>query len=292
MKKILFVTLLIIFLAGCGTTPTAVPTQAPGPIATETPAAPELPEVEAPEGMVYIPAGEFQMGCDPEHNGGFSCIADELPLHTVKLDGYFIDQFEVTNVKYAECIAADGCEFPSRTNSETRESYFENPEFANYPVIFVTWKDANDFCTWAGKRLPTEAEWEKAARGSKPIAYSWGDESPTCDLVNSYNNQGNANCAGDTQAVGSYAAGNSEYGVADMAGNVWEWVSDWYSEDYYAMSPVNNPTGPEGSTNKVLRGGGWGSKGPQLLTASRAFDPDFNSSNDAGFRCALSAEGK
>jgi serine/threonine-protein kinase len=281
MKTLITVVYLIVVLAGCSTIPTAAPTQAPE----------QTIDVEAPAGMVYIPAGEFAMGCDPAHNGGFSCIADALPLHMIILDAYFIDQYEVTTIQYAECVAADGCENPSRTNSATRESYFANPEFDNYPVIFVTWSDAAAYCAWAGKRLPSEAEWEKAARGSEVKAYPWGDGDPACKLANSFNNPDGSACTGDTSAVGSYPEGNSEYGVADMTGNVWEWVADWYSGTYYAESPAVNPPGPEGSSNKVLRGGGWSSKWPQLLTGNRTFDPNFHSSNDLGFRCAVSVDG-
>jgi formylglycine-generating enzyme required for sulfatase activity len=283
MKRLLFAVLVLVLLAGCATTPTAAPTQAPEPEVTEAPA------LEAPAGMIYIPGGEFMMGCDPEHNGGFSCVADSLPLHAVTIDAYFIDMYEVTNAQYAECVAADACDFPTRTESETRDTYYDAPAFADYPVIYVTWTDASDYCTWAGKHLPTEAEWEMAARGTTVQAYPWGDGDPSCTLANSFNNPGGSTCTGDTSAVGSYPDGNSAFGVADLAGNVWEWVSDWYSETYYSESPAMNPMGPDGSTNKVLRGGGWGGTWPHLLTASRTFDPDFNSSNDVGFRCAMPA---
>ena len=291
MKKVLFLLIVVLFLVGCTTTPTAAPTEVPEEIATEAPVPEETEAVEAPAGMVYIPAGEFEMGCDPEQNGGFSCMADSLPLHTVFLDAYFIDQFEVTNVQYAECVAADGCDMPTRSESETRESYFDNPDYADFPVVFVTWEDADAYCQWAGKRLPTEAEWEKAARGPAVQAFPWEGGEVSCNVANSFDNLGGSTCVGDTSAVGSYPDGNSVYGVADMAGNVWEWVSDWYSETYYGESPSENPAGPDGSSNKVLRGGGWGSTWPQILTASRTFDPNFNSSNDVGFRCVLPVGG-
>ena len=273
MKKVLFIALSLVLLAGCGSVPSANTSDPSDPLYN----------------MVLIPSGTFKMGCDPDHNGGFSCVADSLPLHVVTLDAYYIDMYEVTNVQYAECVAADGCGFPSRTASETRDSYFANPEFDNYPVLYVTWKDADAYCTWAGKRLPTEAEWEMAARGTKIQAFPWGDDDPTCTLANSFSNPDGNACTGDTSAVGTYPKGNSVFGVADMAGNVWEWVSDWYAETYYSESPAMNPLGPDGSSNKVLRGGGWGGTWPNLLTAGRTFDPDFNSSNDVGFRCAVSA---
>lgn len=265
MKKTLFVLIAFVLLVGCK---------------PATVSAPEIPN------MVYIPGGEFQMGCDPAHNGGFSCPADELPLHKVSLDGFYIDKYEVTAAQYAECVAADGCQFPTNTSSETRESYFGEDEFANYPVIYVSWQNAADFCTWAGKRLPTEAEWELAARGTKSNTYAWGDKEPTCSLANG------DGCVGDTNAVGSQPDGASVYGVMDMTGNVWEWVNDWYSETYYTESPAQNPAGPDGSTNKVLRGGSWASKWVFLRASGRAYDPDFNSSNDVGFRCAKTSDVK
>lgn len=236
--------------------------------------------VSTADGMmqVYVPAGEFKMGSpeeDPEAR------EDEKPQHPVILNAYWIDQTEVTNSQYAACVQAAGCAPPRYSHSKTRGQYYDNPRYTDYPVVWVFWEDARKYCDWAGRRLPTEAEWEKAARGTDQRLYPWGNENPNCALANGY-----SECSKDTDAVGSYPDGASPYGALDMAGNVWEWVADWYGEDYYAHSLSSNPAGPPDGEARVLRGGGFYGGWDLIRAAFRSAHSDDTRGDDIGFRCA------
>jgi formylglycine-generating enzyme required for sulfatase activity len=231
--------------------------------------------------MVLVPAGEFPMGSEDGSE-------NERPVHEVYLDAFYIDKYEVSNAQYEKCVKAGKCDAPADISSYSRDSYYGNPSYADYPVIYVSWYNAQDYCAWVGGRLPTEAEWEKAARGTTVRAYPWGDGDPNCSLANSHNDATGSYCVGDTSAVGSYPTGASQYGAVDMAGNVWEWVNDWYSDTYYSGSPYANPQGPSTGTYKVVRGGSWISDWDVLRTATRYYGGPDGRNYSFGFRCASS----
>lgn len=239
---------------------------------------------------VLIPAGTFQMGCDEENlPAGGVCQENNLPLHTVYLDTYHIDKYEVTNARYKACVDAGRCSAPSFNRSATREPYFTDPDYADFPVLFVNWNQARDFCIWDGKRLPTEAEWEKAARGDADTrSYTWGSTQPNCTLLN-FNDTNSAigHCEGDTTRVGSYPASMSPYGVMDMLGNVSELVNDLYAMDYYVDSPSTNPQGPsEGNSNYVRRGASWHEGRPRVDVRGSVIFGSGTGLEYIGFRCA------
>ena len=218
---------------------------------------------------VTVPAGEFTMGSNDS--------GDEQPIHQVYLSEYQIARHPVTNAQYELFVKANSYAAPKHWKNKKIP-----PGKENHPVVNVSWKDAQTFCAWAGVRLPTEAEWEKAARGTDGRKYPWGNEPPTEELCNFNSN------VGDTTPIGSYPKGASPYGVLDMAGNVWEWVNDWYDEKYYSVSPSVNPQGPASGTRRVLRGGSWLVNDHYVRSADRVnYIPDIWG-DLFGFRCVRS----
>jgi formylglycine-generating enzyme required for sulfatase activity len=212
---------------------------------------------------------------------------DERPMHEVSLSAYRIDRYEVTNGQYRACVAAGACAEPALTDSRTRPGYYHQPEFAGYPVIGVTWQQAVDLCAWRDMRLPTEAEWEAAARGEAPstLQMPWGDLGPVeewgaeCDRANY------GMCQPDTTQVGVWPDSDSSFGAHDMTGNVLEWTADWYHSNYYAESPAADPTGPADGTYRVLRGGMWnGGWYDGRVDRRRSALPDLVN-DGVGFRC-------
>ena len=306
---------LIRFLAGRGNipaTPATEPaaTQEPSPqvavepsIAASSPTPPVLSspsleprpvlgstQVSPTDGMflIYVPAGDFRMGAaasDPDASDS------EKPQHGVHLDGYWIDRTEVTNRIYRLCVNTGVCRPP-----EPRLT-FDDPEHVDHPVAWVNWVQAQGYCGWAGRRLPTEAEWEKAARGTDARPFPWGSSGPGSQLLNfadfnlkeDWADQSVDDGYETTAPAGRYPSGTSPYGAMDMAGNVWEWVSDWFNPGYYLDSPGQNPAGPEAASGAhTVRGGSFLSNVRNVRTTYRyGYSPDTTAA-DLGFRCAMS----
>jgi formylglycine-generating enzyme required for sulfatase activity len=224
------------------------------------------------EGMVRVPPGPFTMGCD-DCGDALSPGTDERPAHEVTLSGFDIDVTEVTQAAYAACVAATACSEPSNN--------YDPEGTPTLPVRNVTWDQAVAFCTWAGKRLPSEAEWEKAARGTDGRLFPWGNDGEfDCDNANT------DQCGELVQPVGTASDGASPYGALDMAGNVWEWTHDYYAEDEYAHHDGPDPQGPADGTSRVYRGGSYGNLPTLARTSNRSFtyNPAVGGSG-LGFRC-------
>jgi formylglycine-generating enzyme required for sulfatase activity len=251
--------------------PTPEPTPEIEPTATAEPPTPAT----APEGMVLIPAGQFTMGSS-------SGAANEAPEHLISLAAFYLDLFEVSNAQYRQCVNSGGCTPGNAADSFTYPGYRDAATYDNYPVVGVNWDQAEAYCRWAGKRLPTEAEWEYAASGPENLTWPWG---------NTFDPNLSAASASDTQPVDSYPAGVSPFGVYNMAGNVAEWVQDVFDENFYANSPAENPVNTGSGAGRVYRGGSFGNPDGSFYTTSRRYgNAQTFSDVDIGFRCAMNGE--
>jgi len=261
-------------------THTAEPTGTHPPTDTPPPTPTSIPEEFVdPKNvpMRLVPAGVFTMGSDD------SGSVDTRPARDVFVDAFYMDTYEVTNERYDACVYAIKCRKPLQEGSSTHTTYFSNPVFANYPVLHVDWKMANQYCTWRGGRLPTEAEWEKAARGTDARYYPWGNDKPDCLFANF------SGCVGDTTPVDQHIKGQSPYGIYGLAGNVWEWTSSLYAN--YPYNASDGREDPKASGERVARGGSWnafGSSGNIRSDVRLKLDPGYYGLY-LGIRCVISA---
>lgn len=240
------------------------------------PVQPEATRVSKADGMtqVLVPAGEFKMGTEEK------TALKNRPPHRVNLSAFWIDQTEVSNAMYAQCVEAGVCPPPF----EGINPFWGKSKYENHPVVYVSWDNADAYCRWAERRLPTEAEWEKAARGTDGRAYPWGDDAPTMTLANF------DNLIGEPLPVDRYALGASPYGALNMAGNVREWVADWYHEFYYMATPLENPLGPPSGDHKSLRGGSYLDGAAEIRAFNRLSHAPLSPGINRGFRCASDAD--
>ncbi|MBI5932877.1 MAG: formylglycine-generating enzyme family protein [Chloroflexi bacterium] len=236
----------------------------------------EATRISSTDGMtqVLVPAGEFKMGTEEK------TALKNRPPHIVMLDAFWIDQTEVSNAMYAQCVEAGACVAPF----EGINPFWGKSKYENHPVVYVSWDNADAYCRWAERRLPTEAEWEKAARGTDGRAYPWGDDAPNMTLANF------DNLIGAPLPVDRYALGASPYGALNMAGNVREWVADWYHEFYYMATPLENPLGPPSGDRKSLRGGSYQDGAAELRAFNRLSHAPLSPGINRGFRCASDAD--
>ena len=243
-----------------------------------TPAVKELDPVL----MVTIPAGPFLMGTQSPKGR-----ADEWPQRTVQVDAFAMDEVEVTNERYMTFVTTTGHRSPP--NPYGTGVLVSAKGIEQLPVVQVTWYDAKAYCAWAKKRLPTEAEWEKAARGTDGRTFPWGEDTPTSKRAN-YDREWVEDKT--LHPVGALPAGDSPYGIKDMSGNAREWVQDWYDPDYYANAPTKNPQGPDKGIVRVIRGGSWHSPHSDITATARGRGGFALQPPGTGFRCVRSLDGQ
>jgi len=255
--------------------PTITPTEEAS-LPTETPVPDEIRDAKNVP-MRLVPAGEFTMGSDDTGDVG------SRPAQKLYVDAFYIDKFEVTNEMYDACVYAVECRRPQQGGSATRNTYFANPVYAKFPVLYVDWKMANAYCEWRGARLPTEAEWEKAARGTDARLYPWGNDEPDCSLAN------HVGCVADTTPVDQHEKGQSSYGVYGMSGNVWEWTSTLFKA--YPYKADDGREDPDVLGERIARGGSWhvfgGNSGNVRADTRLKLDPGYFGGY-VGFRCVIS----
>jgi formylglycine-generating enzyme required for sulfatase activity len=223
--------------------------------------------------LVYIPAGEFKQGASPYDSDR---EPNEEPQRTVYLDAFWISKTQVTNNMFNACVNSSVCKHSA--SHQTNPRYLD-PFYASHPVVYISWDMAQIYCQWTGGRLPTEAEWEKAARGTDGARYAWGEERPREKFVNI------DNIFSTTTTVGLFPYGTSPYGALDMGGNVREWVSDWYDTDYYQYAPNSNPTGPASGEEKVLKGAAFSDSIRYARPSNRLKHEPKSPGAVRGFRC-------